>query len=63
MRPIKAYVVIFKQNTTGYPEIKIFRRRYDAEKYLSDNNWYEGSDGRWLNPFLTSEAQIEKFVF
>lgn len=63
MKQLKAYVVMFKQNTTGYPEIKIFRRRYDAEKYLSDNNWYEESDGRWLNPLLTSEARIEKFVF
>lgn len=64
MRLIKAYVVTFKkQDAIDYPEIKIFRRRYDAEKYLSDNNWYEASDGRWFNPLLTSEARIEKFVF
>lgn len=42
---LKAYVVMIKTAGYSYPEIKIFRRRYDAEKYLSDNKWYEVSDG------------------
>lgn len=63
MRLIKAYVVLFKQDTIGYPEIKIFRRRYDAEKYLSDNNFYEESDGQWLRSSDMHEARIEKFDF
>ena len=63
MKRLKAYVVMFKQKTIGYPEIKIFRRRYDAEKYLSDNNFYEESDGQWLNSSDMHEAQIKKFDF
>ena len=63
---LKAYVVMIKTAGYSYPEIKIFRRRYDAEKYLSDNKWYEVSDGRWHHPRLSSvnyEARIKKFVF
>ena len=63
MKKLKAYVVMFKQNTAGYPEIKIFRRRYDAETYLTDNNFYEESDGQWLHPSSMYEARIEKFDF
>lgn len=66
---LKAYAVIIiikTAHTDGCPEIKIFRRRYDAEKYLTDNKWYEAFDGRWFHPLLSSvqyEARIRKFVF
>lgn len=64
---LKAYVVMFKTDEVDYPTIKIYRRKYDAEQFLSNQGWYEDPEGhlRWFHPNLSKfyEARIEKFIF